>query len=64
MLDVTTAEKEFGFKAKTTLEEGLKKTINWYREKNNPGLRTLNVEHKKLNIKKPIKHFTLYDSKN
>ena len=51
MLDVTTAEKEFGFKAKTTLEEGLKKTINWYREKNNPGLRTLNVEHKKLNIK-------------
>jgi GDP-L-fucose synthase len=51
MLDVTTAEKEFGFKAKTTLEEGLKKTINWYREKNNPGLKTLNVEHKKLNIK-------------
>jgi GDP-L-fucose synthase len=31
MLDVTTAEKEFGFKAKTTLEEGLKKTIHWYR---------------------------------
>jgi GDP-L-fucose synthase len=24
------AEKEFGFKAKTSLEEGLKKTIDWY----------------------------------
>ena len=30
MLDVTKAEKEFGFKAKTKLEEGLKKTIEWY----------------------------------
>jgi GDP-L-fucose synthase len=29
-LDVTRAEKEFGFKAKTTFEEGLKKTIEWY----------------------------------
>ncbi len=27
------AEKEFGFKAKTTLEEGLKKTIKWYKDK-------------------------------
>lgn len=30
MLDVSKAEKEFGFKAKTGLEEGLKKTIEWY----------------------------------
>lgn len=30
MLDVSRAEKEFGFKAKTPLEEGLKKTIEWY----------------------------------
>lgn len=31
MLDTSRAEKEFGFKAKTSLEEGLKKTIEWYR---------------------------------
>jgi GDP-L-fucose synthase len=30
MLDVTKAEKEFGFKAKTGLGQGLKKTIEWY----------------------------------
>jgi len=30
MLDVTKAEKEFGFKAKTKFEEGLRKTIEWY----------------------------------
>ncbi len=30
-LDTTKAEKEFGFKAKTTFEEGLKKTIEWYK---------------------------------
>jgi GDP-L-fucose synthase len=30
MLDVSKAEKEFGFKAKTNLEEGLKKTIDWF----------------------------------
>lgn len=29
-LDTTKAEKEFDFKAKTTFEEGLKKTIEWY----------------------------------
>jgi len=32
MLDTTRAFKEFGFRAKTTLEEGLKKTIDWYRQ--------------------------------
>jgi len=30
MLDVTRAEKLFGFKAKTHFEEGLRKTIDWY----------------------------------
>ncbi len=31
-LDTTNAYKEFGFKAKTKFEEGLRKTIEWYRE--------------------------------
>jgi len=31
-LDTTKAEKEFGFKAKTPFEEGLKKTIEWYKK--------------------------------
>ncbi len=30
MLDTTKAHEEFGFKAKTSLEEGLRKTIDWY----------------------------------
>lgn len=30
-LDTTKAERLFGFKAMTTLEEGLKRTIDWYR---------------------------------
>jgi len=30
MLDTSKAEKEFGFKAKTNFEEGLRKTIEWY----------------------------------
>jgi GDP-L-fucose synthase len=30
MLDTSKAERECGFRAKTTLEEGLKKTIEWY----------------------------------
>ena len=30
MLDTSRAEKEFGFKAKTNFEEGLRKTIEWY----------------------------------
>ena len=29
-LDTSKASNEFGFKAKTSLEEGLKKTIEWY----------------------------------
>ncbi len=31
-LDVSRAEREFGFRAKMTFEEGLKRTIEWYRE--------------------------------
>lgn len=31
-LDTTRAEKEFDFKARTSFEEGLKKTIEWYRK--------------------------------
>lgn len=30
MLDVSRAEQEFGFRAKTGFEDGLKKTIDWY----------------------------------
>lgn len=30
MLDTSRAEKEFGFRAKTDFEDGLKKTIEWY----------------------------------
>ncbi|OGC22570.1 GDP-fucose synthetase [candidate division WOR-1 bacterium RIFOXYC2_FULL_37_10] len=33
MLDVSRAQKEFGFKAKTSFKDGLKSTIAWYREK-------------------------------
>ena len=29
-MDVKRAEKEFGFRAKTSFEEGLKKAIEWY----------------------------------
>ncbi len=32
-LDTTRASKEFGFKAKTGFEEGLRNTIEWYRNK-------------------------------
>jgi GDP-L-fucose synthase len=31
MLDASRAEKEFGFRSMVSLEEGLKKTIDWYR---------------------------------
>ncbi len=31
-LDTTKAEKEFGFKAKTLFKEGLKRTIQWYKD--------------------------------
>ena len=31
MLDVTRAEKRFGFTARTDFREGLQRTIDWYR---------------------------------
>lgn len=34
MVDTTLAKKEFGFKAKTDFEKGLRKTIDWYLEQN------------------------------
>ena len=35
MLDTSRAEEEFGFKASTSFEYGLRKTIEWYLGKNN-----------------------------
>ena len=32
-LDVSRAEREFGFKAKTDFDAGLEKTVQWYKEK-------------------------------
>ncbi len=34
MVDATLAKKEFGFKAKTDFEKGLRKTIDWYLNQN------------------------------
>jgi GDP-L-fucose synthase len=34
-LDTSRAESEFGFKAKTSFEEGLQRTIEWYKESRN-----------------------------
>ncbi|OGY24442.1 MAG: GDP-fucose synthetase [Candidatus Woykebacteria bacterium GWB1_45_5] len=34
LLDVSKAEQEFGFKAKTGFEEGLRQTIDWYLKEN------------------------------
>ena len=31
-LDVSKAEREFGFRARSPFEEGLRRTIAWYRE--------------------------------
>ena len=31
-LDVTKAKKEFGFEARVSFEEGLRKTIEWYKK--------------------------------
>jgi GDP-L-fucose synthase len=32
-LDIGRAEKEFGFRAQTSFEEGLRRTIQWYLER-------------------------------
>ena len=36
-LDVARAEREFGFRARTRFEDGLRKTIEWYREARSAG---------------------------
>ena len=37
-LDVSRAEQEFGFRARTSFEEGLKRTIAWWRAQYTVGL--------------------------
>jgi nucleoside-diphosphate-sugar epimerase len=32
MLDTTRAEQEFGFQASTSFEDGLRTTVEWFRE--------------------------------
>ena len=32
LLDISRAKKEFGFKARISLNEGLRRTINWYKK--------------------------------
>jgi len=34
-LDTSRAKEQFGFEAKTNLEDGLKKTIEWYKKERN-----------------------------
>jgi GDP-L-fucose synthase len=36
-LDISRAEREFGFRAKTSFDEGLRKTLAWYRAAGSPG---------------------------
>lgn len=36
-LDVSRAEKEFGFRARTTLDEGLRETVDWYKSAQSVG---------------------------
>ena len=31
VVDISKAKKEFGFKIKTSMENGIKKTIDWYK---------------------------------
>jgi GDP-L-fucose synthase len=40
-LDTTRAAEKFGFRAQTTLEEGLRRTIEWY-ENNTPAANAQN----------------------
>jgi GDP-L-fucose synthase len=42
-LDTSKAKKEFGFEAKTDLDEGLKKTIKWYKDKTGATLKKGNA---------------------
>ncbi len=50
-LDISKAEKEFGFRAKTKFEEGLRNTINWFMETKKP-VRKLMINFTKQLIKK------------
>jgi GDP-L-fucose synthase len=36
LMDATAARQELGFEARTSLEEGLRRTIAWYRDQNGP----------------------------
>lgn len=36
MLDASSAQKAFGFIARTDFREGLKRTIAWYRQQQDP----------------------------
>jgi GDP-L-fucose synthase len=47
-LDTTKALKEFGFKAKTSLREGLKKTIEWYKSWLTKSLQNIEAPRNKL----------------
>ncbi len=44
MLDVSRAEREFGFRAKMGFEDGLKKTIDWYMRQTKEGIAGANKE--------------------
>jgi len=44
-LDTSKAQQEFGFKAKTNFEEGLKRTIDWYRRSKNRGKNCIGDTH-------------------
>jgi len=44
-LDVSRAKEEFGFEAKTDFKEGLKRTIEWYKNTHN-NKATLNIEYR------------------
>ena len=48
-LDTSRARKEFGFESRTSLQEGLKKTINWY-VSNNLKIKTIAQKREKPSI--------------
>ena len=47
-LDTTRAFEKFGFRATTSLEEGLKKTIDWYEKRSGVGSRESRVNDSRL----------------
>ncbi|MFX0141720.1 MAG: NAD-dependent epimerase/dehydratase family protein [Candidatus Hodarchaeota archaeon] len=62
MLDVSKAEKEFGFKARTSFKEGLRKTIEEYNRCCETGRDTL--FNKKARYLKPVKRPRFYASRS